>query len=425
MVAVTTRSSLKSLVWLTLGAFAIGTEGFMIAGLLPALARDLNVGLLAAGHLVTAFSLTYAIGAPVMAVLTAGLERRRLVAVTMGGFALANLLAALAPGYVGLLGARLLLALSAASFMPAASGYAATLGGPERRGRALSIVTNGLTLAIIAGVPLGVLMGDRFGWRAPFLGVAGLAALSLLGILARLPRQSPGATAGLVERLALAKRRDMLAVLATSVLTVAATFTVYTYIGVFLAGVAGLGAQGLALVLLGFGLASALGTRLGGSAADRLSARSTVIVGGGLALLAYVALSLGATLGPQQAMRVLLPAILLWGLASWGLMPAQQARLVALAPSLASVSLSLNSSAIYLGSAMGAAVGALVIADGAIDRLGWVATGFSTAALVAVLASGSTTSDQALSARTAVPGLHGGDRPATSRPRRHGLSSNL
>jgi predicted MFS family arabinose efflux permease len=196
--------------WLTLGAFAIGTEGFMIAGLLPALARDLNVGLPAAGHLVTAFSLAYAIGAPIMAVLTAGLERRCLLAVAMGGFALGNLLAALAPGYAGLLATRLLLALSAASFMPAASGYAAALGGPERRGRALSTVTNGLTLAIIAGVPLGVLVGQGFGWRATFLGVAGLGALSLLGILTRLPRQPPGVTAGLGERLALAKRRDIL-----------------------------------------------------------------------------------------------------------------------------------------------------------------------------------------------------------------------
>jgi predicted MFS family arabinose efflux permease len=247
----TSVDSLTCLLWLTVGAFAIGTEGFMIAGLLPALARDLNVGLPAAGHLVTAFSLVYAIGAPVMAVLTAGLERRRLLAVAMGGFTLANLLAALAPGYAGLLAARLLLAMAAASFMPAASGYAAALGGPERRGRALSMVTNGLTLAIIAGVPLGVLVGDGFGWRATFLGVAGLAALSLLGILARLPRQPPGATASLSERLALAKRCDMLAVLATSVLSVAGTFTVYTYLGVFLAGVAGLGPQGLALVLLG------------------------------------------------------------------------------------------------------------------------------------------------------------------------------
>jgi MFS transporter, DHA1 family, inner membrane transport protein len=380
-------NSLSSLLWLTLGAFSIGTEGFMIAGLLPALARDLNVGLSAAGQLVTAFSLAYAVGAPVMAVLTAKLERRRLLALAIAGFSIANLLAALAPSYAGLLAARLLLALAAASFMPAASGYAAASGGLERRGRALSMVTNGLSLAIVAGVPLGVLVGQRFGWRATFLAVGGLAALSLVGILFGVPKQVPGTTASLGERMALTRRPDILAVLATSVLTVAGTFTVYTYLSVFLADVAGIGPQGLALVLLGFGVASAVGTQLGGTAADYWGARYTVIVGCGLTLLAYLVLSLGAALGPAQALLALLPAILLWGLASWGLITAQQARLVALAPTLAAVSLSLNSSAIYLGSAMGAAVGALVIADGAVGRLGWVAAGFSLAALLTVLAS--------------------------------------
>jgi predicted MFS family arabinose efflux permease len=243
-------------------------------------------------------------------------------------------------------------------------------------------------LAIVAGVPLGVLVGEGFGWRATFLGVAGLAALSLLGIIARLPRQPPGATVSLGKRLALAKRFDVLAVLSTSVLTVAGTFTVYTYLSVFLTAVAGLGSQGLALMLLGFGLASAVGTRLGGTAADHWGARPTVILGGGLALLAYLALSLGAGLGPTRAMPILLPAVLLWGLASWALMTAQQARLVTLAPAMASISLSLNSSAIYLGSATGAAVGALVIAHGTVGELGWVAVGFSLAALLAVMGTG-------------------------------------
>ena len=378
--------SLNSLVWLTLGAFAIGTEGFMIAGLLPALARDLDVGLPAAGHLVTVFSLAYAIGAPVLAVLTAGLERKRLLAVAMGGFALANLLAALAPGYAGLMGARLLLALSAATFMPAAGGYAAGLGGPARQGRALSMVVGGLTVAIIAGVPLGVLLGDALGWRATFLGVAGVAAFSLLGILAWLPRQAPGVVASLGERMALARSADVLAILATTVLTVAGTFTVYTYLGVFMHFVTGLGSRGLAVVLLVFGVASAAGTRIAGSAADHWGARRTVICGCGLVLLAYVALALGAEF-EQAAMAVLLPAIVLWGFASWGVTTAQQARLVALAPDLAPVSLSLNSSAIYLGSATGAAVGALVIADGAVRMLGGVAACFSLAALSTVLAS--------------------------------------
>jgi len=385
--ALPTVGSLASLIWLTLGAFAIGTEGFMIAGLLPALAHDLDVGLPAAGHLVTAFSLAYAIGAPVLAVLTAGLERKRLLAVAMGGFALANLLAALAPGYAGLMGARLLLALSAASFMPAAGGYAAGLGGPERQGRALSMVIGGLTVAIIAGVPLGVLLGAAFGWRATFLGVGATAAFSLVGILAWLPRQPPSVIASLGERMALAKRADVLSVLAASVLTVASTFTVYTYLGVFMQAVTGLGPRGLAMVLLVFGVASAVGIRIGGSAADHWGARRTVICGCGLVLLAYLALALGAAL-EQAAMGVLLPAIVLWGFASWGVMTAQQARLVTLAPDLAPVSLSLNSSAIYLGSATGTAVGALLIADGAVRMLGEVAAFIALTALLTVLGSG-------------------------------------
>jgi predicted MFS family arabinose efflux permease len=385
--ALPTVGSLASLIWLTLGAFAIGTEGFMIAGLLPALAHDLHVGLPAAGHLVTVFSLGYAIGAPVMAVLTAGLERKRLLAVAMGGFALANLLAALAPGYAGLMGARLLLALSAASFMPAAGGYAAGLGGPERQGRALSMVIGGLTVAIIAGVPLGVLLGAAFGWRATFLGVGATAAFSLVGILAWLPRQPPSVIASLGERMALAKRADVLSVLAASVLTVASTFTVYTYLGVFMQAVTGLGPRGLAMVLLVFGVASAVGIRIGGSAADHWGARRTVICGCGLVLLAYLALALGAAL-EQAAMGVLLPAIVLWGFASWGVMTAQQARLVTLAPDLAPVSLSLNSSAIYLGSATGTAVGALLIADGAVRMLGEVAAFIALTALLTVLGSG-------------------------------------
>jgi predicted MFS family arabinose efflux permease len=135
-------------------------------------------------------------------------------------------------------------------------------------------------------------------------------------------------------------------------------------------------------VLFCFGLASAAGTRLGGAAADHLGARHAVIVGGCLTVLAYLTLSMGVALQLGQALLALLPAILLWGLARWGLITAQQVRLVTLSPGLAAVSLSLNSSAIYLGSASGAAAGALIIADGGVERLGWAAAMFSLAALL-------------------------------------------
>jgi predicted MFS family arabinose efflux permease len=248
----------------------------------------------------------------------------------------------------------------------------------------------GLTLAIIAGVPLGVVIGEGFGWRATFLAVAGLSVLSLIGIIVRLPPQRPGASHGCKDRLALAKRRDTLSILATSVLTVAGTFTVYTYLGPLLAAATGTGPRALALWLLGFGVASAVGSRLGGTAADRMGARHTVAICGVLALMAYTVLWLGAAMGPPRAIVLVLPAVLLWGLATWALMTAQQARLVAIHPGLAPVSLSLNSSAIYLGGAIGSAIGAIVIADAAVGQLGLVAAGFSTAALFPLWASSDT-----------------------------------
>jgi predicted MFS family arabinose efflux permease len=152
--------------------------------------------------------------------LTAGLEGRRLLAIGVSGFSIANLIAALVSDDAGLLAARLLPALGAACVMPAASEYAAASSRPLRRGRALSTVTTGLTPAIVAGVPLGVVIGEGFSRRATFLAVAGLAAFSLTGILAGLPQQLPGVAPVEGERLVLAKRRDILSVLSASVLTV-------------------------------------------------------------------------------------------------------------------------------------------------------------------------------------------------------------
>jgi hypothetical protein len=148
----------------------------MIVSLLPAVTRDLNVGLPVVVHLVTTFSLAYNISALVMAVLISGLERRRLLALAMAGFSISDLLAALAPGYAGPL-ARLLLALFAASFVQVAREYAAALGGPERRGRGLSMVTNGLTLAIIGGVPSGMMVGEGYD---PERGVAGSVLMQVM-----------------------------------------------------------------------------------------------------------------------------------------------------------------------------------------------------------------------------------------------------
>jgi predicted MFS family arabinose efflux permease len=348
---------------IALGAFAIGTEGFMLAGLLPAISGDLGVSLSAAGQLVTVFSLTYALGSPVLAVATGNLDRKRLLMGSMTVFALGNVIAANAHTYGTLLTARITMALAASTYMPAASAYAATAAAPERRGRALSVIYAGLTLATVIGVPLGVLVGGRYGWRPTFLGVAGLAALAVAGLWRELAAQAAARTASFAERLAAARRPEVLGALVLTSLALTGTFVVYTYLAPFLGQAVGLEGPGVALVLFLFGAGGAVGNVLGGVAADRF--RSRRILGMIFASLAalFVLLSVaGRYLPPPIRLPAVVGLILLWGLIAWAFPSVQQTRLVRLDPRLAPVTLSLNASATYLGVSLGAALGSLAMA---------------------------------------------------------------
>jgi predicted MFS family arabinose efflux permease len=156
----TAPRSMARLYWLALGTFAIGTEGFMIAPLLPDLARDLAVSLVGAGQLVTVFALTYALSSPVLTALTGDIDRRRLLIASMLAFAAANFVAWSAHGYSALLAARILLAIAAGVYVPNANALGSATVEPSRRGTALSIVTGGTSVAVALGVPLGALIGD-------------------------------------------------------------------------------------------------------------------------------------------------------------------------------------------------------------------------------------------------------------------------
>ena len=149
--------------WMALGAFAIGTEGFMIAPLLPRLAGDLKVSVAEAGQLVTVFALTYALSSPILTALTGALNRRRLLVFSMIGFAAANGVAFAARDYWMLMGARVLLAVAAGLYSPNANALAGALVSAERRGSALAIVSGGTSIAVALGVPLGAIVGHEIG----------------------------------------------------------------------------------------------------------------------------------------------------------------------------------------------------------------------------------------------------------------------
>lgn len=370
--------------WLALGTFAIGTDGFVVAGVLPALARDMHARVGQAGLIVTAFALVYGLTAPV---LTAVLSRTGRRTVLVGGMAVlsaANLGAAMAPSERWLLAARVVAAIGAAMYSPIALATAVQLSPPAERGRAVSRVLAGMTVSLVVGVPLGALFGSLAGWRWTFCFVSALSALAGLGIASLVPAVPPPVTSSLGARLRLLRRPAVVANLAATLLWITGAFTAYTFIVPLLQAATGWRGPPISTLLLAYGAAAFAGNAAGGHAADRLGARRSIMS----ALVSLVAslgtVGLAARIGPPAGIPVVIVALLAWAAAGWSLTPAQSHRLVALTPDAGAEVLSLNTSAVYFGIAAGAAVGGQVLAHGGVTELGVAAAGFQLLALAVV-----------------------------------------
>jgi predicted MFS family arabinose efflux permease len=364
------------LYWMALGTFAIGTEGFMIAPLLPRLAGDLSVSVAAAGQLVSVFALTYAFSSPILTALTGALNRRRLLVLSMIGFALANVFAFAARDYWTLMAARVLLAVAAGLYVPNANALAGALVRPERRGAALAIVSGGTTIAVALGVPLGSIIGAKFGWRAMFAGVGVLALIATLGLLAGLARDVGARlpVTGLRERLGVIREPAVLRTLLVTTLWATGAYTVYTYTASLMFTATGIEGPYLSAVLFVWGLSAAAGIFAGGTLTDKHGAERVIVFGLIFLALAFASLSMSAMLLPKAvAVGPVLVAIVVWGLSAWAFFPAQQARLIGIAGiRVAPIALSLNASFMFLGFSFGAALGSVTLTYAAPSALGWV-----------------------------------------------------
>ncbi|NIH77893.1 MFS transporter [Amycolatopsis viridis] len=384
----TLSSTRPVLVLLALGLFAIGTDGYVITSLLPDVGHALGVSDSAAGQLITVFALAYAVGAPVLGVLTGGLPRRPLLIGSLAVFALTNAGVAIAGSYPVMMVVRVLAALAAAVFTPACSATAAVLADDGRRGRALATVAAGVSLSTALGVPLGALVGAAFGWRVTFLAIAVLAALATAGLALLLPSvQTPPAT-GLRARIAVARTRGVPTALGLTVLWIAGAFTVLTYINPVLGDLAGVRGSGLAVWLLVFGVAAVAGNAVGGRAADGYPATSLAVVTTAGLALALTTFGVLASLGVHGRTGMVAAAVVLavWGVFGWAFMPVQQHRLVELAAGDAGVVLSLSASATYIGISLGGFAGSLALTSGGVAAVGWTAGAIESCAVLAAVA---------------------------------------
>ncbi|MBV8932739.1 MAG: MFS transporter [Kutzneria sp.] len=343
---------------LAFGTFAVGTDAFVIAGVLPAVSRSLSVSIAAAGQLVSVFSIAYAALSPVLAALTGNWSRRTVLVAALLVFAAGNVATALVPGYLLVLAARVVAAVGAALFTPNAGAMAASMAGDHRRGQAIAVVTLGLTSSLVIGAPLGTAIGNAWGWRATIWFVTALAVVVVPIIALRLPHTRFTGAVSLRQRFTPLADGRVLRVLAGTLLAFTGIYLPYTYISSVFAPALDGDNNRVAVLLLAFGAAGTAGNLLAGKLADRYGPRRVVVT----ATLALTVIFLAMV--PIRGMfAAAVPVVALSGLASWSVTVPQQHRAIALSPAAAApLAVSLNAAVLYLGTSLAGVIGAVGLA---------------------------------------------------------------
>ncbi|MCP9972796.1 MFS transporter [Actinomadura madurae] len=344
------------LVALTLTAFTLQTDDFVIVGVLPSIATGLSVSEAAAGQLVTVFSVVCAVFAPVAAVVTASWSRRRLLTGGMLVFSAANLAVPLATSYPALMTLRVVAALAAAVVLPTVFAVTAALSPPGRQGRDLATVMAGLTGAIVVGVPLGTWIGAAFGWQATFV-TGGLLGLAVAFLHITVPDVVSPPQTGLSERLRPLGRPAVLLVLSAAVAAVVGNLMIQTYLAPLLDGLAGVTSSELGGLLVLTGVAGIVGGRFSGTLVDRFGPARTFAPAAVVFTVSMAGLALVWSLRPAH-LALVVPLLLVWSAAAWSVPPPVQTRVLAFAgPESGPQALALSSSAVYVGASLGAGLG--------------------------------------------------------------------
>ncbi|AXJ96605.1 MULTISPECIES: MFS transporter [unclassified Sphingomonas] len=346
------------LIALAVGAFGIGVTEFAPMGMLPVIAADLHVSIPAAGLLVSAYAMGVLIGAPLMTLTTGRIDRRTLLIALMGIFTLGNVLSAVAGGYWLLMAARVVTAFNHGAFFGVGSVVAASLVPPDKRAGAVAAMFTGLTVATIGGVPAATWVSEAIGWRTAFAGIAGVGAIAMLSLLFALPPLPAAEGGDMRAELQVLTRGPVVMALALTTIGFGGVFIVFTYIVPILRDVTHGSTGYVTAMLMLFGVGATIGNALGGKLADRSVDRAlkTMLVIMALTLLAFTVL--------MQWPVTAAVAILIWGIASFAIVPPLQMRVMDAASDAPNLASAMNIGAFNLGNAIGAALGGGVIGAG-------------------------------------------------------------
>lgn len=366
---------------LAIGAFGIGVTEFAPMGMLPDIAGDLGVSIPAAGLLVSAYAMGVLIGAPLMTLTTGRIDRRTLLITLMGIFTLGNALSAMADGYWMLMAARVVTSFNHGAFFGVGSVVAAGLVPLDKRAGAVAAMFTGLTVATIGGVPLATWASEVLGWRTAFAGIAGVGAVAMLSLRLALPALPAAAGGDMRAELRVLKRGPVLMALALTTIGFGGVFTVFTYIVPILRDVTHGSTGYVTAMLMLFGVGATIGNAWGGRLADRSVDRALTVM-----LVALAATLLAFTVLVQWPWPAAV-AILIWGIASFAIVPPLQMRVMDAAADAPNLASAMNIGAFNLGNAIGAALGGGVIGAGlGLPVVSLAGAAMAAAALVMLLA---------------------------------------
>ncbi|QOZ70199.1 MULTISPECIES: MFS transporter [Bradyrhizobium] len=365
---------------LMLGNLVTGCSVLAPAGMLPELASGLDVTIHAAGLLITFGAITLCIGSPLTAWLTSRIERRTLLTTTLAVLAFGNLASAFAPDYTSLLVIRLVMLAIGALYTPQAAGTAAMIVPVKRRGSTIAYIFLGWSLAAAVGLPLITFIASRYGWRAAYGEIGVLGCVSFVLLLMRLPGGLKGVPVDLKTWVAVGRSKAILLLLAITMLQMSGQFVVFTFMGPLLKKLTGASPDAIGMVFAVYGVCGFLGVVIATRIVDTWGPFRTSLLFTCLLLAGITGWALGA--GSLVLMAV---AVAVWGLGFASTNSMQQVRLVAAAPPLASATVALNTSVLYIGQAVGSATGGLLFARELLHTLGFVAVGFVVLALILVV----------------------------------------
>lgn len=341
---------------LTIVSFVVGMAELIIGGILDLVANDLNVTIGRAGLLITIFSLTFAIAAPILLIFTEKVDRKKLMLISLCVFFLSNVLAISSINFFMLFTSRILSALSGSLLAVLCMTIAPTIVTRNHTGKAIGLVIMGTSASIVLGLPIGLFLGNLLGWRAPFVLIALLTILSMFGVQKFLGHIQAQPAVSIMTQIRTLKNRKILFAQLTMFFYLTGHLTVYAFLTPFVKDILGLSSTWTMIVYFIFGIAAVTGGGLGGNLSDKFGAKHIMI-----SVISIFAITLFILPLSPKWLPLFFVLLVIWGMMSWSITPALQTYLINIAPETSAIQQSINNSALHFGIAFGSFVGSMIV----------------------------------------------------------------